>query len=75
MLGFSGAALSVAKGVVSIVVATLTITFMTFFMLLEGPTWVERFFGLMPERSQERWRKKSPTRSTARSAAMSPATC
>ena len=59
VLGFSGVALSVAKGVVSIVVATLTITFMTFFMLLEGPTWVERFFGLMPERSQERWRKNA----------------
>ena len=59
VLGFSGVALSVAKGVVSIVVATLTITFMTFFMLLEGPTWVERFFGLMPERSQARWRKNA----------------
>jgi predicted PurR-regulated permease PerM len=59
VLGFSGVALSVAKGVVSIVVATLTITFMTFFMLLEGPTWVERFFGLMSDRSQERWRKNA----------------
>ena len=26
-------------------------------MLLEGPTWVERFYGLIPERSQPRWRK------------------
>lgn len=59
LLGFSGVALSVAKGVVSIVVAALTITFMTFFMLLEGPTWVERFFGLMSDRSQERWRKNA----------------
>ena len=59
VLGFSGVALSVAKGVVSIVVATLTITFMTFFMLLEGPIWVERFFGLLSERSQERWRKNA----------------
>lgn len=59
VLGFSGVALSVAKGVVSIVVATLTITFMTFFMLLEGPTWVERFFGLMSDRSQARWRKNA----------------
>ena len=59
VLGFSGVALSVAKGVVSIVVATLTITFMTFFMLLEGPTWVERFFALLSERSQERWRKNA----------------
>ena len=49
VLGLSGVALSVAKGVVSIVVAALTIAFMTFFMLLEGPTWVDRFYGLMSE--------------------------
>jgi predicted PurR-regulated permease PerM len=59
VLGLSGVALSVAKGVVSIVVATLTITFMTFFMLLEGPTWVERFFGLMSDRSEQRWRQNA----------------
>ena len=57
MLGLSGVALSVAKSVISIVVATITILFMTFFMLLEGPNWVERFFGLLPERSRPRWRK------------------
>jgi predicted PurR-regulated permease PerM len=57
VLGLSGVALSVAKGVVSIVVAALTIAFMTFFMLLEGPTWVDRFYGLMSERSEQRWRK------------------
>ena len=37
--------------------ATITIVFLTFFMLLEGPTWMERFYGLLPERSQPRWRK------------------
>ena len=58
MLGISGVAVSVAKSVISIVVATITITFMTFFMLLEGPTWVERGFGLLSERSQERWRRE-----------------
>ena len=57
ILGLSGVAISVAKGVVSIVVAALTIAFMTFFMLLEGPTWVDRFYGLMSERSEQRWRK------------------
>src|SRR3954453_10353619 len=25
-------------------------------MLLEGPAWVGRFYGLMPERSEKRWR-------------------
>jgi predicted PurR-regulated permease PerM len=57
VLGLSGVALSVAKSVVSIVVATITIIFMTYFMLLEGPSWVERFFGLLPEQSRPRWHK------------------
>jgi predicted PurR-regulated permease PerM len=30
---------------------------MTFFMLLEGPLWVDRVFGLIPEHSQPRWRR------------------
>ncbi len=57
MLGLSGVAISVAKGIITIVVATVTIGFMTFFMLLEGPDWVERFYTLLPEESQPRWRK------------------
>jgi predicted PurR-regulated permease PerM len=57
VLGLSGVAISIAKGVITIVVATLTIAFMTFFMLLEGPAWVERFYGLLPERSRPRWRQ------------------
>ncbi len=57
VLGLSGAAFSVAKGVITIVLATVTILFMTFFMLLEGPTWVDRFYGLLPAESQPRWRK------------------
>ena len=56
VLGLSGAAISLAKGVITIVVATVTIAFMTFFMLLEGPTWMDRVYGLLPERSQQRWR-------------------
>jgi predicted PurR-regulated permease PerM len=57
VLGFSGVAISIAKSVVTIVVATITILFMTYFMLLEGPAWVERFYGLLPEESRPRWRK------------------
>ena len=62
------------KGVVTAVVATLTIAFLTLFMLLEGPTWVERFYGLLPEEKQPRWRVDRRSRSTGRSAATSPAT-
>ena len=57
VLGLTGAALSITKSIVSLVVATITITFLTFFMLLEGPAWMERIYGLLPERSQPRWRK------------------
>ncbi len=56
VIGVSNIALSLTKGVISAVVATITITFMTLFMLLEGPLWVERFFSLLPEKSAERWR-------------------
>ncbi len=56
VIGFSNIALSLTKGVVSAVVATITIAFMTLFMLLEGPTWIERFFALLPENSAKRWR-------------------
>jgi predicted PurR-regulated permease PerM len=56
VLGLSGTALSLTKSIVTAVVATLTITFLTLFMLLEGPQWLERFYGLLPEHSQPRWR-------------------
>jgi predicted PurR-regulated permease PerM len=57
VLGLSGAALSVTKSVITIIAATVTIVFLTFFMLLEGHMWVERIYSLFPERSQTRWRK------------------
>ena len=50
-------AISVAKGIITIVVASITIAFMTFFMLLEGPDWIERLYSVLPEESQERWRR------------------
>jgi predicted PurR-regulated permease PerM len=56
ILGLSGTALAVTKGVVTAIVATLTIAFLTLFMLLEGPKWVERFYGLLPEEKQPRMR-------------------
>jgi predicted PurR-regulated permease PerM len=49
-------ALALGRTVLTGVAAAVTIAFMTFFMLLEGPAWMERFFGLLPENSQPRWR-------------------
>jgi predicted PurR-regulated permease PerM len=57
VLGLTGTAISITKSIVSLVLAIITITFLTFFMLLEGPAWMDRIYGLMPERSQERWRR------------------
>ncbi|MDX6504550.1 MAG: hypothetical protein QOE29_1675 [Gaiellaceae bacterium] len=57
VLGHAGAALSLTKSVLNLIVATVTILFLTFFMLLEGRAWVERLYGLLPAASQPRWRK------------------
>ncbi|MDP9377346.1 MAG: AI-2E family transporter [Actinomycetota bacterium] len=56
LAGGATAALSVTRSVATGVAATLTIAFMTLFMLLEGRTWIERFFGLLPLESEPRWR-------------------
>jgi len=55
-LGLTGTALAITKGIITAIIATVTITFMTLFMLLEGPTWMERFYGLLPAKSRDRWR-------------------
>jgi predicted PurR-regulated permease PerM len=56
LFGFSGAALSLAAGVVNAVLATVTIAFLTLFMLLEGRKWIESFFSLLAPAPQRRWR-------------------
>jgi predicted PurR-regulated permease PerM len=53
----AGAALSVTKSVLTAIVATLTIVFMTLFMLLEGPMWVDRIESAFPEEQQHRVRR------------------
>ena len=57
VLGLSGAALTITKSIITIIAATVTIVFLTFFMLLEGRDWVERVYSLLPEESQPRWRR------------------
>ena len=56
VLGVSGTAVAVTKGVITAIVALITIAVLSIFMLLEGPTLIERFFGLLPEASRPRWR-------------------
>jgi predicted PurR-regulated permease PerM len=57
LLGLSGTALAITKGVLTLIIATVTIAFMTFFLLLEGPAWMERFYALLPDESRDRWRE------------------
>jgi predicted PurR-regulated permease PerM len=52
----AGTVLSVGRGIATGLAGVITIIFMTLFMLLEGPAWMERFFGLLPPGSQPRWR-------------------
>ena len=75
LFGLSSTAVSVTKGVITVVVGTVTIAFMTFFMLIEGPSWVERGFGLLPEQSRPRWRRVGQRHLHRPSAGTSRATC
>jgi predicted PurR-regulated permease PerM len=55
--GFAGGTVvSVTQSVVTAVVGFVTIAFMTFFMILEGPAWVDRLYSLLPPDSESRWR-------------------
>ena len=56
ILGLTGTALAITKGIITAIVAIVTIMFMTVFMLLEGPAWMERFYAMLPESSRDRWR-------------------
>jgi predicted PurR-regulated permease PerM len=56
VLGLSGTALAITESVITFIVAVVTIAFLTFFMLLEGPKWMERLYGLLPAASQAKWR-------------------
>jgi predicted PurR-regulated permease PerM len=56
LAGGASAALDVTRSVVTFVAAVVTITFMTLFMLLEGPNWIQSSIALLPEQRQARWR-------------------
>jgi predicted PurR-regulated permease PerM len=56
VLGLTGTAVAITKGIITAIAAIVTITFMTLFILLEGPAWMERFYALLPEHSRDRWR-------------------
>jgi predicted PurR-regulated permease PerM len=57
ILGVTQPAVAVAKSVVTAIVGVVTISFLTFFMLLEGPKTVERTLGVLPKTTAERWER------------------
>ena len=50
------AVVSVTTSIVTGIAGLITIIFMTLFMLLEGPRWVERFYSSLSPDSERRWR-------------------
>ena len=56
MFGLSGTAISITKSVLTMVAATITIIALTYFMLLEGPTWLNRFYSLFSAPTEKRLR-------------------
>ncbi|MBA2740643.1 MAG: AI-2E family transporter [Actinobacteria bacterium] len=57
VLGLSLPVLDVVRSVVTAVVGVITIVFLTFFMLLEGPRAVDRFLELLPEDTRARYER------------------
>jgi predicted PurR-regulated permease PerM len=54
LTGGATAALDVTRSVITFVAGVVTILFMTFFMLLEGPAWRDRLIALLPQSAQPR---------------------
>ena len=57
VLGLSEPVLDVVRSVVTAVVGVVTVTFLTFFMLLEGPRTIERTLALLPEPTRARFER------------------
>jgi predicted PurR-regulated permease PerM len=56
VFGLSGTAISITKSVLTLVAAVITIIALTYFMLLEGPTWLNRFYSLFAPKTDQRLR-------------------
>jgi predicted PurR-regulated permease PerM len=57
VLGVTGAGLAVARGVVTAVAGAVAIGFLTFFMLLDGPRLIDRFYNFLPAATRPRWQR------------------
>jgi predicted PurR-regulated permease PerM len=57
VLGLSEPLLDVLRSVVTAVVGTITVIFLTYFMLLEGPRTIRRLLGLLPTSTRARYER------------------
>jgi predicted PurR-regulated permease PerM len=57
VLGVTAPALAVAQSVFSVIIGSVAIAFLTFFMLLDGPRLVERFYNFLPTSARPRWER------------------
>jgi predicted PurR-regulated permease PerM len=57
VLGLSAGVLDVVRSVVTAVVGVITIVFLTYFMLLEGPRTIDGFLRLVPEQARPRYER------------------
>jgi predicted PurR-regulated permease PerM len=57
ILGLGGPVLEVVRSVVTAVVGVITIIFLTYFMLLEGPRTIAGILGLLPESARPRYER------------------
>ena len=57
VLGLGEPVLDVVRSVVTAVIGAVTIVFLTFFMLLEGPRTISRFLELLPPGARIRWER------------------
>jgi predicted PurR-regulated permease PerM len=57
VLGLTGPALDVVRSVVTAVVGVITIVFLTYFMLLEGPRTIGGLLALLPDGTRQRYER------------------
>jgi predicted PurR-regulated permease PerM len=57
VIGLTGPALGVVKSVVTAVAGVITVIFLTYFMLLEGPRTVASFLALLPDSTRTRFER------------------
>lgn len=57
ILGLGGPALDIVRSVVTAVVGVITVIFLTYFMLLEGPRTVSTVLGLLPNEARPRFER------------------